>query len=118
MDVLAAKASDTTGNNNTAVTQLTRTADITGITANLGAVPNITTAGGTSQILKITFSDSSGVDVSSLDNSDVVINWSGGAIPTTFVSVDANSNGTPRTATYSFTPPGELGIMLIMVLTR
>jgi Ca2+-binding RTX toxin-like protein len=106
VDVLAAKATDTAGNNNTAATGLTRTADITAVTANLGAIPNITTAGGKSQTLKVTFSDSSGVDVSSLDNSDVVINWSGGAIPATFVSADVNSNGTPRTATYSFTPPG------------
>jgi Ca2+-binding RTX toxin-like protein len=106
VDVLAAKAYDTAGNNNTAATGLTRTADVTAITANLEAIPNITTAGGTSQTLTVTFSDSSGVDVSSLDNSDVVINWSGGAIPATFVSVDVNSNGTRRTATYSFTPPG------------
>ncbi|MBD1829894.1 FG-GAP-like repeat-containing protein [Microcoleus vaginatus GB1-A2] len=108
VDVLAAKATDTAGNNNTAATQLTRTADVTAPTANLGTISNITTAGGTSQTLAVTFSDSSGVDVSSLDNADVVINWSDGAIPATFVSVDVNSNGTPRTATYSFTPPGGI----------
>jgi hypothetical protein len=118
VDILAAKATDTAGNNNTAATGLTRTADLTALTANLGAISNITTAGGTSQTLTVTFSDSSGVDVSSLDNSDVVVNWSGGAIPATFVSVDINSNGTPRTATYSFTPPGGIGIMLTMVLTQ
>jgi len=75
VDVLAAKATDTAGNNNTPGTQLTRTADLTALTANFGAIPNITTAGGTSQTLTVTFSDSSGVDVSSLDNSDVIINW-------------------------------------------
>ncbi|WP_445247359.1 FG-GAP-like repeat-containing protein, partial [Microcoleus sp. OTE_8_concoct_300] len=106
VNVPAAKATDTAGNNNTAATQLTRTADVTPPTPKLGAISNITTAGGISQALTVTFSDSSGVDVSSLDNSDVVVNWSGGAIPATFVSVDTNSNGTPRTATYSFTPPG------------
>ncbi|MEG4574536.1 Ig-like domain-containing protein, partial [Microcoleus sp. N3A4] len=114
VDIPAAKATDTAGNNNTAAaTQLTRTAnvttpivDVTPPTANLSAISNITTAGGTSQTLTVTFSDSSGVDVSSLDNSDVVVNWSGGAIPATFISATPTGNGTPRTATYSFTPPG------------
>jgi hypothetical protein len=107
VDIPAAKATDTAGNNNTAATQLTRTADLTAPTANFGAISNITTAGGTSQILTVSFTDdSSGVDVGILDNSDVFVNWSGGAIPATFVSVDTNSNGTPRTATYSFIPPG------------
>jgi hypothetical protein len=106
VDIPAATATDIAGNNNTAAAQLTRTADITAPTANLGAISNITTADGTSQTLTVTFTDSSGVDVSSLDNSDLVVNWSGGAIPATFVSADTNSNGTPRTATYSLTPPG------------
>ncbi|MEG4008977.1 DUF4347 domain-containing protein [Microcoleus sp. Pol11C1] len=107
VDIPAAKATDTAGNNNTPATQLTRTADLTAPTASLGAISNITTAGGTSQILTVSFTDdSSGVDVSTLDNSDVFINWSGGAIPATLVSIDTNSNGTPRTATYSFIPPG------------
>ncbi|MEG4962459.1 Ig-like domain-containing protein, partial [Microcoleus sp. K4-C2] len=108
VDVLGAQATDAVGNSNTAATQLTRNADATAPTANLGAISNITTADGTSQTLTVTFTDISGVDVSSLDNSDLVVNWSGGAIPATFVSVDTNSNGTPRTATYSFTPPGGI----------
>jgi Hemolysin-type calcium-binding repeat (2 copies)./FG-GAP repeat. len=106
VDIPAAKATDIAGNNNTAAIQLTRTADVTAPTANLGAISNITTAGGTSQTLTVTFSDNNAVDVSSLDSSDVLINWSGGDIPAQFVSVDTNSNGTPRTATYSFIPPG------------
>jgi len=106
VDIPAAKATDIAGNNNTAAIQLTRTADVTAPTANLGAISNITTAGGTSQSLTVTFSDNNAVDVSSLDSSDVLINWSGGDISAQFVSVDTNSNGTPRTATYSFIPPG------------
>ncbi|MEG4208189.1 Ig-like domain-containing protein, partial [Microcoleus sp. Pol7_A1] len=106
VDVPEATATDTATNNNTAATQLVRTADVTAPTASLGTISNIATAGGTSQTLTVTFSDSSGVDVSSLDNSDLVVNWSGGTIPSAFVSVDTNSNGTPRTATYSLTPPG------------
>jgi hypothetical protein len=72
----------------------------------LGAVSNIANSGGTSQTLTVTFSDSSGIDVSSLDNSDLVVNWSGGAIGVAFLGVDTNSNSTTRTATYSLTPPG------------
>jgi Ca2+-binding RTX toxin-like protein len=113
VDIPAAIATDTAGNNNTAATQLVRTANVTTPivdvippTPNLSAISNITTAGGTSQTLTVTFSDSSGIDVSSLDNSDVVINWSGGAIPASFISTTPTGNGTPRTATYSFTPPG------------
>ncbi|MEG3911882.1 Ig-like domain-containing protein, partial [Microcoleus sp. w2-18aC6] len=76
-------------------------------TVTINPVADITTAGGTSQSLTVTFSDNNAVDVSSLDSSDILINWSGGDIPAKFVSVDTNSNGTPRTATYSFIPPGE-----------
>ncbi|MEG4334986.1 Ig-like domain-containing protein, partial [Microcoleus sp. AT9_A2] len=80
--------------------------DKTPPTGSLNAVVDVTIAGGTSQSLTVTFSDNNVLDVSSLDSSDVLINWSGGAIPATFVSVDTNSNGTPRTATYSFVSPG------------
>ncbi|MEG4578342.1 FG-GAP-like repeat-containing protein [Microcoleus sp. MON1_C5] len=74
--------------------------------ASLNGTAGITTTGGSSQSLRVTFSDDNGVDVSSLDSADVLITWSGGEIPGKFVSVDTNTNGTPRTATYSFTPPG------------
>ncbi|NJK70575.1 MAG: hypothetical protein HC941_32420, partial [Microcoleus sp. SU_5_3] len=114
VDIPAAKATDTAGNNNTAATQLTRTAnittppvvDVTPPNANLAAIASITTAGGTNQTLTVTFTDDSGVDVSSFDNSDLVVNWSGGTIPATFISFTPTGNSTPRTATYSLTPPG------------
>jgi large repetitive protein len=114
IDIPTAKATDAAGNNNTAAAQLTRTAnittpppvDITPPTANLAAIANITTAGGTSQTLTVTFTDNSAIDVSSLDNSDLVLNWSGGTIPAILISATPNGNGTPRTATYSLTPPG------------
>jgi hypothetical protein len=95
-----------TGTGNGNLTGQVYTIDKTPPTGSLNAVPSITTAGGTSQSLTVTFSDNNAVDVSSLDSSDVLINWSGGNITAQFVSVDTNSNGTPRTATYSFTPPG------------
>jgi Ca2+-binding RTX toxin-like protein len=113
VDIPAAIATDTAGNNNTAATQLVRTANLTTPivdvippTPKLSAISNITNSGGTSQTLTVTFSQSSGVDVSSLDNSDLVVNWSGGAIGASFISATPTGNGTPGTATYSLTPPG------------
>ncbi|MEG4959262.1 MULTISPECIES: DUF4347 domain-containing protein [unclassified Microcoleus] len=79
--------------------------DKTPPTGSLNAVADITIAGQSSQSLTVTFSDNNTVDVSSLDSYDALINWSGGDITAQFVSVDTNSSGTPRTATYSFTPP-------------
>ncbi|MEG3956438.1 Ig-like domain-containing protein, partial [Microcoleus sp. herbarium2] len=69
-------------------------------------IADITVAGGTSQDFTVTFNDNSAIDVTTLDSSDFLINWSGGSIPVNFVSVDTNTNGLTRTATYSFTPPG------------
>jgi hypothetical protein len=107
VDVLAATARDTASNNNIAATQLIRNAaNITPPPASLAAVSNIANSGGESQILTVTFSDSSGIDVNSLDDSDLVVIWSGGAIPVVFLGVDTNSNSTTRTATYLLTPPG------------
>lgn len=79
--------------------------DKTPPTGSLNAVADITIAGGSSQSLTVTFSDNNTVDVSSLDSYDALINLSGDDITAQFVSVDTNSSGTPRTATYSFTPP-------------
>ncbi|MEG4198489.1 DUF4347 domain-containing protein, partial [Microcoleus sp. Pol12A5] len=75
-------------------------------TVTITPIADITTAGGTTQTFNVTFSDNNGVDITSLDSSDLVVNWSGGTIPAAFFSVDTNSNGTPRIATYSLTPPG------------
>jgi Ca2+-binding RTX toxin-like protein len=103
VDIPAAKATDVAGNNNTAATQLTRTYDVTLPTAGLTQVGNITTAGDTVQQLFVNYTDNTGIDVTTIDDRDIKIN---GNIPVTKVSVDNNSNGTPRLVTYSFTPPG------------
>jgi hypothetical protein len=50
-----------------------------------------------------------GIDVSTLiDNNDAVhVSFPSGLdVPATYVSIDDPTNGTPRTVTYSFTPPG------------
>jgi hypothetical protein len=55
----------------------------------------------------VRYSDNMAVQVGSLDSSDIQVNGPGGfAQLATFVSVDTNSDGTPRTATYRITPPG------------
>ena len=71
------------------------------------SVSNITTGGGSTHTFTVTYSDDTAVDVSDLDGSDVRVTG-----PASFsqlaalVSVDVNSDGTPRTATYQITAPG------------
>jgi large repetitive protein len=53
----------------------------------------------------VTYADDLAISVASLGSgTDVVVNP--GAIAATFVSVDVATDGTPRVATYSITPPG------------
>ena len=69
-------------------------------------VSNITTPG-TSKQLTVTYTDNVAVDVTDLNNSDIRITDSKGFNQlATFVSVNTNTNGTPRTATYQVTGPG------------
>jgi parallel beta-helix repeat protein len=72
-----------------------------------GTFSNVTTAGGTTYTFQVTFIDDVAVNVSTLGTGDVRVTGPNAFnfVPT-FVSVDTNTNGTPRTATYSFTPPG------------
>jgi hypothetical protein len=59
------------------------------------------------QKVQIAFTDNNGIAVNSLGTGNIKITGSNGfvALPT-LASVDVNSNGTPRVATYQFTPPG------------
>jgi len=72
------------------------------------AASEVTTAGATEYTFTVTYSDSNGViDVSTLNTGDVTVTGPGSFLTTpTFVSVDVATNGTPRVATYKFTPPG------------
>src|SRR5438477_3662405 len=71
------------------------------------ASPNATHAALQIQTVTVTYSDPTGIKVSTLGTGDITISGPGGFTATpTFVSVDNNTNGTPRVATYSFTPPG------------
>ncbi|MEL6263666.1 MAG: DUF4347 domain-containing protein [Cyanobacteria bacterium J06626_6] len=74
-------------------------------TATLSA-SNVTDAA-SSYDFTVTYSDSTAVDTSSIDNGDIRVSGPGGfSQAATLVSVNNNSDGSPRTATYRMTPPG------------
>jgi hypothetical protein len=77
------------------------------VVANVVA-PNVTNASPQNAYdFTVTYTDDTAIDVSTLGNSNILVTGPNGfAEFATFVSVDMNSNGTPRTATYSITPPG------------
>ncbi len=68
---------------------------------------DVTSVGGTSQAITVTYSDFKGITVSTIGTGDITVSGPNGfAIAPSFVAVDVNTDGTPRTATYEFTPPG------------
>ncbi|AFY81787.1 Calx-beta domain-containing protein [Oscillatoria acuminata] len=68
---------------------------------------NITIPGGTSHTFTIDYTDNSAIDISSLDNSDILVTQPDGSqIPATFVSVNPLGDGTPRTVTYQIAASG------------
>jgi CSLREA domain-containing protein len=71
------------------------------------SVADITVSGGAAHDLTVTYTDNSAIDVSSLDNNDILVTGPNGYSQTAmFVSVNNTTNGTPRTATYRITAPG------------
>jgi glucose/arabinose dehydrogenase len=81
----------------------TGSADVTAPTASLSA-PALTTAGGSFYDFTVTYSDTSGVKVATLDSNDLQVTTPGGSsLPASFRSVVTNSNGSV-TATYRITP--------------
>ncbi|MGZ8898943.1 MAG: zinc-dependent metalloprotease family protein, partial [Limisphaerales bacterium] len=71
-------------------------------------VIDITEPGVSTKIFTVRYSDNVAIDVSSIGNNDVRVTGPNGYSRTaTLVSVDQNSNGTPRTATYRVDPPGS-----------
>ncbi|MEG4972133.1 DUF4347 domain-containing protein, partial [Microcoleus sp. K4-B3] len=92
VDVLAAKATDTAGNNNTAATQLVRTADVTAPTVALTSTS--TTTVNAPFIVTATFSE----NVTGFDNTDITV---ANATVGNFVTVDA------KTYTFDVTPNAD-----------
>ncbi|PAX52697.1 PA14 domain-containing protein, partial [Brunnivagina elsteri] len=65
------------------------------------------TSGTTSYDFTVSYNDDTGINVSSLDSTDIrVTNTNGFNQLATFVSATPSGNGTPRTATYRITAPG------------
>ncbi len=80
--------------------------DSTAPTASLTSAPSVSSAGGTAYSFTVQYSDNQSVSVASLGTGDTTVSGPGGFSATpTYLSVDVGSNGTPRSATYSFVPP-------------
>ncbi len=70
-------------------------------------VLNQLTSSATSANFSVTFSDNIGIDVATIDASDVTVTAPNGTVvPVTLTGVDAAGDGTPRTAVYSLAAPG------------
>jgi hypothetical protein len=83
------------------------TAALTPLPTAVGTAPNVTASGSISHTVSVTYTGSVAMDVGTINTGDITITGPGGFTATpAFVSVNAPGNGTPRTATYSFTPPG------------
>ncbi len=70
-------------------------------------VSNITSDGGTTHSFTVQYSDNLAINVASLNSTDIRVTGPNGYDQlATFIGVDINSNGTPRTATYQISAPG------------
>jgi hypothetical protein len=75
-------------------------------TASLSAT-NLAIGGSTTYDFTVTYSDSLGIDVASLDSSDILVTSPNGFNQlASRVAVSNSSNGNPRSATYRITAPG------------
>ncbi len=103
------KSKDAAGNLTVSAdfTFTTVTPDTTAPTASLTSASNITSSGATTYSFTVTFSDNIAIKVSTLGSTDIRVTGPNGFTQTaTFVSVDTNTNGTPRVATYRINTPG------------
>jgi glucose/arabinose dehydrogenase len=83
----------------------TPTVDTTPPTATLIA-NNLTSSSSSAYTFTVTYSDNTAVNVASIDNSDIRVTGPNGFSQlATRLSLDNNSNGTPRTATYQINAP-------------
>jgi hypothetical protein len=81
-------------------------ADTTPPTASLTA-PDILTEGGTTYQFNVTYSDNTAMNVATFDGGDILVTGPNGfSQMAALVSVNNNTNGTPRTATYRISVPG------------
>jgi len=88
------------------ITVVTGATDSQAPTAAIASAPNLTAYGGSTYSFSVQYSDNVGVNVSSLNTGDVRVTGPNSYDQVaTFVSVNTNSNGTPRIATYSIPAP-------------
>jgi hypothetical protein len=62
--------------------------------------------GNTAYNFTITYTDNSAVDISTIDINDVGVTWDGGGLLVTSAVEPNGTDGAPRMATYTVTPPG------------
>ena len=68
---------------------------------------NQLSASKTTANFSVTYADNLGIDLTTIDASDIKVTAPNGTVvPVTLVGINANGNGTPRTATYSIAAPG------------
>jgi len=79
--------------------------DTTPPTATLNA-PDLTTPGAQGYQFSVTYSDATGVDLSSIGSGNISATMPGNVVTlANLLGIDAGGNGSPRTATYQITPP-------------
>ncbi len=79
----------------------------TGTTSSSGNDFAAVAGSGSAYNFKVTYSDNIAVNIATLDGSDLLVTGPGGYSQlASFLSVDATTNGRPRTATYRLTAPG------------
>jgi Right handed beta helix region len=75
--------------------------------ASAGPFADVTTTGGTTYNIVVTYADNGAINATTIDNSDVrVIGPNGYNVLATLIGVDTPGNGSPRIATYQITAPG------------
>ncbi|WP_170575903.1 right-handed parallel beta-helix repeat-containing protein, partial [Ruegeria atlantica] len=75
---------------------------VSAVAANIGTPE----AGSSDTEITVTFADNVAIDVSSIDIGDITVTGPAGPLSVTGVSLDINSDGTPRAATYTIAAPG------------
>ncbi|CAN5121079.1 hypothetical protein BH11PLA2_BH11PLA2_17010 [soil metagenome] len=77
-------------------------------TAKLNTAAGVTTPGGTSYSFTVDYTDANAIAVATIQNQTGIVTVEGPlsfSAVITSATVDTNTNGTPRTVTYTFTPP-------------
>ncbi|MDB5299969.1 MAG: conserved repeat domain protein [Phycisphaerales bacterium] len=69
--------------------------------------PAVSAAGATNYTFQVVYRDNLSLNVSTFGTGDVAVAGPNGfSVPATFISVNSQTNGMPRTVTYAITPPG------------